>query len=861
MIKIHDTAAKAHHYKCKEEFIMRNQNLDPCWQFQHGLYGGFPDPEKAKLIREVNLPHDYMIESNVTESAAAGPASGYYTEGVAHYTKLVDIPQEWEQDAVYLRFDGIMMNATVDINGCKAALQHNGYIPFSVNVTPYLYFGKKNRVTVTVNPSMQPNSRWYSGAGIFRSVELLHMPKLHIASDGIFGYTKSIEYDTSGHPVCAYLHAEVELQNETLENKMALVEVFLTKDGSEEVLLSRKQKMQINPATTDTAYLNLAFENPELWDAEHPLLYKLHARVTDLGVFKTHFVPAKNNTIDETSVLFGIKTVTADVKHGLRINGKTVKLKGGCLHHDNGMLGAVSLYDAEYRKLSALKKIGFNAIRTTHNPPSAALMEACDRLGMYVFDEAFDAWGIMKQPGDYNQFFDADWEKDLTLFMKRDRNHPSLIIWSTGNEIPERGGLNNGYTRATRLAEAARALDPSRPISNAICSYWSGLDEALTLENMKKLTEELSEDTVSIQNADAGKNDTSWEEYSEAFTNGLDIVGYNYMEDKYPLDHEMFPERVILGSENYPKEIGIHWPMIETTPYVIGDFTWTACDYIGEAGIGKSIFLNPNDPLLKMGPFALMSYGSRFPWRLANDADIDINGNLLPQGAYRSIAWGSDQTYLYSYAPDVFGKTELISSWGFTDVTKNWNWKDAVQKPVQVVVFSNGEEAELIQNGTSIGRLTAGARPAADLPHSFLFDLTYLPGTLEAVSYKDGKELSRDTLVTTGAPKELRLISEKEELSADGHALAYVRVEILDEHGMVVPDAALRLTAAVEGTGSLAAFGSSNPITEENYTSGTFTSYRGRATAIIRSGYQPGACTLTVRCEGLEEKKIELTIQ
>lgn len=192
--------------------------------------------------------------------------------------------------------------------------------------------------------------------------------------------------------------------------------------------------------------------------------YELHARVTDLGIFKTHFVPSEANTVDETSVLFGVKTVTADVNHGLRVNGKTVKLKGGCLHHDNGMLGAVSLYDAEYRKLSILKEIGFNAIRTTHNAPSSALMEACDRIGMYVFDEAFDAWGIMKQPGDYNMFFATDWEKDLTAFMKRDRNHPSVVIWSTGNEIPERGGMNNGYTLATRLAKKARALDPSRPI-------------------------------------------------------------------------------------------------------------------------------------------------------------------------------------------------------------------------------------------------------------------------------------------------------------------------------------------------------------------------------------------------------------
>lgn len=840
---------------------MRSLNIDQGWQFQHGLAGGFPDPEKEKSIRKVNLPHDYMIESNVTEDAAAGAASGFYTEGVASYTKHIEIPQEWEQEEVCLHFDGVMMNATVDINGSKVILQHNGYIPFSVNITPYIYFGKTNKVTVVVNPSMQPNSRWYTGAGIFRSVELRHMPKLHIANDGIYGYTKQIEYDTQGNPIYAYLHTEIELQNETLENKIALVEVYLTKDGSDKVILSRKQKVQVNPCSTDTAYLNFTVENPMLWDVETPDLYRLHAKVTDLGVFKTHFVPSAENTVDESSVLFGIKTVTADVNHGLRINGKKVKLKGGCIHHDNGMLGSVSLYDTEYRKISILKEIGFNAVRTTHNPPSAALIEACDRLGIYVFDEAFDAWGIMKQPGDYNQYFDTDWEKDLTAFMKRDRNHPSVIIWSTGNEIPERGGLNNGYTRATRLAETARILDPSRPISNAICSYWSGLDEELTQENMNKMMEDVSVDAASLQNADGGKNDTSWEEYSEAFTNGLDIVGYNYMEDKYPLDHEMYPERVILGSENYPKEIGVRWPMVESTPYVIGDFTWTAFDYIGEAGIGKSVFLEPDDPLLQMGPYALMSHSSKFPWRLANDADVDINGGILPQGTYRSVIWGSDKTFLYSYDPTVIGKTELISSWGFTDITRNWNWKNSDHKPVQVAVFSNGDEVELIQNGTSIGKCKAGERLVSDLPKSFLFDLTYTPGDLEAVSYKDGKELSRDTLKTTGAVKRIRLLPEKDEMSANGHDVIYVRVELVDEYDMVVPDSDMKLHAAIDQTACLSAFGSSNPITAENYTSGCFTSYRGTAMAVIRSGYQAGSCTLTVSADGLDDVTVTLLVK
>jgi beta-galactosidase len=752
-----------------------------------------------------------------------------------------------------------MMNATIDINGCKVALQHNGYIPFVVDITGYVYFGRENSITVTVNPSMQPNSRWYTGAGIFRSVEIMHFPKLHIANDGIYGYTKDIEFDSEGSATRAYLRTQIRVQNNTLDNKIANVTVFLTKDGSDEVCISRTQKIQINPVSTETAYINITMDEPSLWDTENPNLYRLHARVAELGIFMTHFIPAKAPTCDEASVLFGVRTVTADVVHGLRINGRSVKLKGGCLHHDNGMLGAVSLYDSEYRKLSIMKKIGFNAIRTTHNAPSSALLEACDRIGMYVFAEAFDAWGIMKQPGDYNQFFETDWEKDLTAFMERDRNHPSVIIWSTGNEIPERGGLGNGYSLATRIAQKAHLLDCSRPVSNAICSYWSGLDDELTAENLKKIMGDEASDNAPLQNADGGKNDTSWEEYSEAFTNDLDIVGYNYMEDKYQTDHEMYPERVILGSENYPKEIGIRWPMVESTPYVIGDFTWTAFDYIGEAGIGKSVFLKEDDPLHKIGPFALMSHGSPYPWRLANDADVDINGHILPQGEYRSVVWGSDETYLYSYDPANHDKKELISNWGFTDIRKNWNWKNADNKPVYVAVFSNADSVELIQNGESVATCQKGQRLVSDLPGSFLFDITYIPGTLKAVSHKDGKVLSTATLSTTGPVESIRLRAEKSELNADGHSVTYVQAELVDKDGQIVPDADIKLTATADGAAHLAAFGSANPVTDENYTAGSFTSYRGRATAVIRSNYSSGSCTLTISGEGLEPASISIT--
>ena len=841
---------------------MRCMNIDRAWSFGHGLYNGIEKMLGKDDSRIVNLPHDYMIESDVTGTAPAGPAGGYYTEGPAHYTKMIPIPADWKDDIVILRFDGVMMNATVDINGGKAALQHYGYAPFYVDITPYLYFGKDNRVTITVNPSMQPNSRWYSGAGIFRSVELLHMPKLHLACDGIYAYTKEVERDADGKPVLAFLSTEVTIRNQTLQNKLAIVEVSLTEDGNSETLVTRKQKIQINPNAEETAYITLTLENPRLWDIDAPELYRIHAKVTDFGEFRTHPIKTENGSVDEDSVLFGIRTISADVRHGLRINQKTVKLKGGCLHHDNGIIGAVSLYDAEYRRLSRLKELGFNAIRTTHNPPSSVFLEACDRLGMYVFDEAFDAWGIMKQPGDYNMFFDSDWQKDLSAFIHRDRNHPSVIIWSTGNEIPERGGLNNGYTLARKLACHVRELDRSRPVSNGICSFWSGLDDELMNENTKKITAASSGENSGVQNMDFGKEDLSWETYSEPFTNGLDIVGYNYMEDKYPRDHELYPERVILGSENYPKEIGKRWPMVVSTDYVIGDFTWTAWDYIGEAGIGKTLFVDPQDPLAKAGPFALMSHSSEFPWRLANDADFDINGNLLPQGCYRSVVWGSEATHLFSYDPSCFGKTEIVSMWGFTDVQRNWNWKDANGKPVSLVVFSRADEVELLVNQKPVGRKKAGeALAVEDLPLSFVFDTVYEPGEVTAVSYKNGQVISKDTLRTTGAVCAVKLTAEKTSIPADGHSLCYVSAELVDADGNVVPDGDVTLTANLSGNGELLGFGSANPVTVENYTCGKFTSFRGRAAAVIRSGYEPDQLRLDIAADGTDIAEASCTIE
>ena len=820
---------------------MRSICIDDHWTFRRGFLDS-PAMLKTDPGTVVHLPHDGMIGTPVTEDAPAQADMGYFTGGISNYTKMIRIPEAWSRDCVLLRLDGAMMNATVEVNGCKAGAQHYGYTPFTVDLTDLISFGAENRITIHVNTSMQPNSRWYTGSGLYRGVHLLHGPGVHVAPDGIFARTQEITEEY------AFILTEAEIQNETAENRLAEAEVLLVREDSEEIAAAAKRVIYIPAQGRETARISLNVPKPLLWDAEHPNLYRARVRVKDLGRFRTHFEKDEPGTADEAEVLFGIRTVAADAVRGLRINGKPVKLRGGCLHHDNGLLGAVSLYEAEARKIRKLKETGFNAIRTTHNPPSAALIEACDRLGMYVFDEAFDAWGIAKRAGDYSQFFNECWERDLTAFIRRDRSHPSVILWSTGNEIPERGGLNGGYALASKLADTVRRLDGSRPVSNGICSLWSGLDDQ-TAEGMNQ-----------AQNAGNEGADCLWEKVTEPFTNGLDIIGYNYMEDLYEKDHAMFPERVILGSENFPKEIGFRWPLVEKLPYVIGDFTWTAWDYLGEAGIGKAVYLNPGDPLLEKGPWALMpQVASPFPWRTANDADFDITGRKMPQGAYRSVVWGNPETFLYSFPPDTFGKTELISPWGFPAAVSGWNYRGYEGKPVELIVFSAAEEAEVFVNGKSIGRKTVSReRP---LPRSVRFETVYTPGTVEAVSYTGGAEVSRTVLMTSGNPAMIRLKPEKTCMKADGHDLICVWAEITDREGNPVPDAAIPLTAHVSGPALLAGFGTGNPVTAEDYTDEQTTSYQGSALAVVRAGYESGEICLTVSGEGLPETKAALAAE
>ncbi len=808
---------------------MKKINIDEGWTFRRGLLDSLGAMEKDPGII-VNLPHDGLISTAVSAKADARSDSGYFLGDVCNYTKYVLISDEWKDKSIGLKFDGAMMHASVEINGCKVAEHHYGYSPFYVDITDFVTFGEENRITVNLNTGVQPSSRWYTGSGLFRGLNLMVGPKVHVADDGIYLYTKELSDNIA---ICEAL---IDVCNDSAENRLASVTVSLYKDKSDTCVTTTNKVIYVNKGKSETARLAFTVENPVLWDCNNPNLYNVKVEVTDVGVYRTHLIENETETTDVANALFGIRTISVDAVRGLRINGKSTKLKGGCLHHDNGLLGAVSLYESEARKVRKLKETGFNAIRTTHNPPSAALVEACDREGMYIFDEAFDAWGIAKRTGDYSQYFSFWWEKDLTAFVRRDRVHPSVIMWSIGNEIPERGGLNNGYTIATKLAETIKKLDTSRPVSNGVCSLWAGLDDYLAK------TQDQS------QNANIGTVENLWEKVTDPFTNGLDVVGYNYMEDQYEKDHEMFPDRVIVGSENFPQQIGFRWPLVESLPYVIGDFTWTAWDYLGEAGIGKALYVTEDDELVKKGGWSLMPPdGSPFPWRTSNDADYDITGRRLAQGAYRSVVWGSEKTYLYSFHPDCYGKVEIMTMWGFPAAVKTWDYRGYEGSPVELIVFSNGDEVALLIDGVEVDRRPISKeRP---LPNSVKFETKYKPAKVEAVTYKNGVEISRDSLVSTGTPCRIEVTTEKDALKADGHDVMYVNIDVKDENGLTVTDASINLEISVEGAGFLAGFGTGNPITEEKYTDNTTTTFRGQATAIIRSGYTAGETKVKVKAK------------
>ena len=823
---------------------MKKTSLNRGWVFMAGEKSSIPMmPQQTK---KVNLPHDFMVETDVTPDAPGKAESGFYKGSAGTYLKTITLTEEEMTDTMLLHFEGCFGKTRVLINGNPVGSHAYGYTPFTMDIRKFLKVGD-NEIQVIVHTDDDPNGRWYSGAGLYRGVNLLSAPAFHIAHDGIFVYTDHI---TNGDAFCK---AEITVVNDLAKatgDAEGFLKLTVSKKDTKEVVATRYQKISLPAGTSQVVPQAFVIENAELWDTENPYLYEVKAQLSLTSTGNVHMsldnrqdLMAQTDYEDEITTRFGVRTITADAKNGLLLNGKSIKLKGGCIHHDNGILGAASFYDAEYRKVKLHKDNGYNALRLAHNPQSEQILDICDELGMIVFDEAFDVWNLPKNSFDFSHQFAEDGIKEIEAMVRRDRNHPSIFFWSIGNELTEQGGMAAGYEVSAMLAKTVRNMDSTRLVSGALCSFFKGLDNEDNAAFWQTFRKEMPQGG-SVINMDNSYGKKIWMEYTAPFVKDWDVVGYNYLNYHYETSHELFPDRVILCTESKPGQFEDYWSDVERLPYVIGDFLWTSMDYIGEAGIGKSIYCSEEEvPQMSQ----MLNYAG-YPWRLAQAGDFDLCGNVRAQGRYHQIIWGANDTYIFAKDPKNNGKIALIGRYGWAEGGNHWSWNFENGTAVSVEVYSRAEEVELLLNGKSLGKKPAGA----ECHFKAEFEVAYEAGTLTAISYQDGQEVSRDEVKTVGEPVGLKITMEKKQMSADGESLAYGIVEIVDAEGNWVPTAEDTLAkVSVEGAASLAGFGTGRGQTEENYTKGEFTSFEGRWQVILRAGTEAGEAGVHVEAEGL----------
>ncbi len=787
---------------------MQKIDLNKKWAFYESnesmsFVFGMPDSQI------VDLPHDFIISKPRSASAAGGPANGYFGEGEGVYHKILEDVDQWKDKIVILDVDGAYMNMEVALNGQLLAIHPYGYTPYQVDLTNALRFdGRDNKLKI-ITQSRQPSTRWYSGGGLYRSVCLWIGNKTYVNPWDIFVTTPEVSKDR------ACVNFDVTLTNTQKDEKNYTLTCSVMDANGHAVACAFKEVVAGAGQTRENLRMDIA--NPNLWDIDQPYLYTYKVTVSD-----------GSEMVDENTDTFGIRTIAFSVENGFQLNGKTVKMKGGCIHHDNGLLGACAYPKAEERKIKILKSVGYNAVRISHYPPSMSMLKACDRLGMLLLDECFDVWRMGKMPMDYHLYFEDWWERDIEYMVKRDRNHPCVITYSVGNEIGERDGSGNGAKWSKLLHDKFKSLDPTRCTLSAICGIFD---------------EDMAMGTNFDANAASGEND-NWAVKTKDFAAPLDIVGYNYLYARYGHDHELFPERIIIGTETHALTTYDFWQETLKYPYVCGDFIWAAVDYLGEVGVGKTYWANDQEPFNFMG---------EYPWRTSWQSDILLTGKRRPQSYFREILWGhTDATYLFTTHPKHFGETCSGTDWRWHDVNDSWTFDTSwIGKMVRVDAYGCGDEAEFILNGHSLGRV----------PYEKLIatmDVPYEMGVIEAVTYKAGKEISRGRLVTAGTPAKIVLIPEETTLVGDGEDLCYVHIEIQDEKGICIPDDERELKVILDGPATLLTIGSGSPYTEDGIGTDVCHAYDGAAVVIFKAG-GTGTIKVRVAATDLPEAQCEVT--
>ncbi|GGM98638.1 glycoside hydrolase family 2 TIM barrel-domain containing protein [Streptomyces fuscichromogenes] len=785
-------------------------------------------------FRPVRLPHDAMIEQRrtspggeVTMETAGG---AYFPGGVFEYRKTFLVPEEFRGKRIFVEFEGVYRDATVYINGDYAGQRPYGYSHFRIDADRFLRFGEEN--VIRVEARAHQDSRWYTGAGIYRDTWLLVGEVVRIAPDSLRVTTPDIDGSR------AVVEVATDVVNDSIEVRTLPVATEIL-DAAGTVVAGDVSKVTVLPGESATVRQRLYVSSPALWSTASPTLYDCRVTLGD---------------VDEEAVTFGMRTLQLDPQHGLRVNGETVNLRGACVHHDNGVLGAATYARAEERRVEILKEAGFNAIRISHQPMSKAMLDACDRVGMLVVDEAFDVWISGKTEFDYSLNFPEWWERDIEAMVAKDMNHPSVIMYSIGNEIPETGSPF-GAAWGRRLAEKVRALDPTRYVTNAVNGLLAVMSELGSLRQQR--LEQAAKQGAGINTlmADAGdamgainSSQLVTERTEESFAL-LDVAGMNYAEARYALDRDLFPNRIILGTETYPTRIDGIWAMVEQYGHVIGDFTWTGWDYLGEVGIGRPQYATEDG--------RRHAHNAPYPYLVAGCGDIDITGHRRPASYYREIVYGlRAEPYIAVRRPEHHGRTWAGSPWAWSDTVSSWTWPGFEGAPVTVDVYSDADEVELISNGTSLGRRPAGAQ------HRFRtdFETVYTPGDLVAVAYRDGVETGRTNLRSAEGPVRLTVQADREVVAAKGGDLVHVDLTLTDAHGTCHTGADRVVSLEVSGPAELVGFGSAAPSTEEQFDGTEHTTYEGRALAVL-CATGPGKIHLTASALGCEPVEIIVTAE
>lgn len=779
---------------------------------------------------DVTLPHDALIGRPRRPDAPGGAAAGYFPGGTFEYRKDLVIDAADRGRCFFLQFDGVYRGAMVYVNGALAGQHAFGYSRFTVRIDPYLRFGEVNEIRVDCRAHL--DSRWYTGAGIYRDVRLIVREPVHIAVDGVRIRTPDIEPD----------QAIVEIATEVVNTAAVTTTVELSSvvaEGDVAEVAHDRCPVTLLPGERATVRHRLCVANPALWNVDTPSLYTARLQLRN-----------GDHVLDEHTAEFGIRHVQVDSRNGLRINGHAVKLRGACLHHDNGPLGAAAIQRAEERRVELLKAAGFNAIRSSHNPASSALLDACDRLGVLVMDETFDVWTSGKTDFDYAGDFAEWWERDVAALVAKDFNHPSVILYSIGNEIPETGTPFGGVW-SRRLAEKIRSLDDTRFITNGINGFVSVLDTVVAAARRTASTPPPS-GGVNGMMTQAGvlmnqiSSSAEVTRRTEESFSVLDVAGLNYGDGRYELDRTLFPNRVIVGTETFPSHIARNWALVLANDHVIGDFTWTGWDYLGEAGLGSVRYADAGT--------RTATVAQPYPWLTAWCGDIDITGQRRPASYYREIVFGLRSTpYIAVRRPAHHGRTVLATQWSWSDAIGSWTWEGFAGKPIHVEVYSAADEVELLLNGTTVGRLPAGP----DREFRAEFELAYAPGELVAVAYSDGREQGRSTLITAADDLALDVRSDRFGLRAGSGDLAFVDIALTDSAGTVHPGRDRLVTVTVTGPAVLQALGSADPATEETFSGPSRRTFDGRALAVIRPT-GAGDITVTVHADGCAPAQLAL---